>query len=361
MECLIGHGRRWVVPIEQFPFVVGRQKGCNLSLFPKNVSRRHAEFFMEGGHLFIRDFGSTNGTYVNHRRITRDTRLESGDVIHFGSLEFRLCRSEGSETGSGDKTMVFEGERAILRSSHLVESAFREMIAKRAVRPYFQPIVKLSTMRAIGYEVVGRGFHKGLPSAPGELFKIAQTIGAEARLSQLFRYEGVRLGRMLPGTPNLFVNSHPAEMYQLSLLESLKEVRELAPAHPITLEISERSVSDLSLMKQLRTALRDLNIGLAYDDFGAGQARFVELIEVPPDFLKFDLTLIRNIHNAPKRFHHMVRTLVRMAGDLDIDTVAEGVESKEELDVCIEMGFNYAQGFFLGEPSPPPRSKKEKP
>lgn len=360
MECLLGHGRKWIVPIEQFPFVVGRQKDCNLPLFPKNVSRRHAEFFLDGGQIYIRDFKSTNGTYVNHRRITRDTRLESGDVIHFGSLEFRLYRGEGLDAGSGDKTMIFEGAEDLLGHGNSVEYAFREMIAKRAVRPYFQPIVKLSTMRTIGYEVVGRVFHSGLPSGPEELFKIAQTFGAEAKLSQLFRHEGVRAGRILPGTPNLFVNAHPAEMYQLSLLESLKQARELAPAHPITLEISERSVSNLALMKQLRAALRDLNIGLAYDDFGAGQARFVELIEVPPDFLKFDRTLIRNIHNAPKRFLHMVRTLVRMAGDLDIDTVAEGVESKEELDVCIELGFNYAQGFFLGEPSPSPSFKKEK-
>ena len=79
---------------------------------------------------------------------------------------------------------------------------------------------------------------------------------------------------------------------------SLRELRELEPRRPLVLEIHEAAVTCGDEMKQLRAALADLQIGLAYDDFGAGQARLVELVDVPPDYLKFDMKLVQNLESA---------------------------------------------------------------
>ena len=93
-------------------------------------------------------------------------------------------------------------------------------------------------------------------------------------------------------------------------------------------------------------------MGLAYDDFGIGQTRLVELVKTPPDFLKFDMSLIRNIHLAPKRLHEMVSTFVKASQQLGIAAVAEGIECQNEAETCQQLGFDFAQGFFYGRPLP---------
>jgi EAL domain-containing protein (putative c-di-GMP-specific phosphodiesterase class I) len=114
--------------------------------------------------------------------------------------------------------------------------------------------------------------------------------------------------------------------------------------------VNQKATTDTNEMSRLRNALGRLNIDLAFDDFGVGQTRLVELARAPPDFLKFDESLIRQIHLAPKRLHQMVSTFVKAAQDLGIATVAEGIECSDEAETCQRLGFNFAQGFFYGRP-----------
>jgi EAL domain-containing protein (putative c-di-GMP-specific phosphodiesterase class I) len=168
----------------------------------------------------------------------------------------------------------------------------------------------------------------------------------------MMRSEGVRCGADLPGNPLLFTNTHPAELEEQGVLEfSLRELRELAPDAPLVLEIHEAAVTCAKQMREVRAVLNDLNIGLAYDDFGAGQARLVELGEAPPDYLKFDIELIHEINRASPERQRMLASLVRMVGDLGIASLAEGVETQPEHDACRQMGFNFAQGFYYGKPA----------
>ncbi len=123
-------------------------------------------------------------------------------------------------------------------------------------------------------------------------------------------------------------------------------------SNPIVLEINETAVTKSEQMKRLKALLTDLNLELAYDDFGVGQTRLVELAKLPPDYLKFDMSIIRNIHIAPKRLHQIILTFLKTAEDLGIKTLAEGVECREEGEICEELGFEYAQGYFYGRPAP---------
>ena len=91
---------------------------------------------------------------------------------------------------------------------------------------------------------------------------------------------------------------------------------------------------------------------LAFDDFGAGQTRLAELAKSPPDYLKFDKSLIHQIHLAPGRLHQMLSTFVNAAQDLGIDTLAEGIECSDEAETCRQLGFDFAQGFYYSKPLP---------
>lgn len=150
---------------------------------------------------------------------------------------------------------------------------------------------------------------------------------------------------------NLFLNTHPAENTELELLEfSLRELRDEAGELPIVLEIHEAVATCSQEMRWLRSVLDEIDMKLAYDAFGAGQARLIELVEVPPDYLKFDIHLLQGIHKDEGK-RNVLTSLVKMALDLGITVLAEGVECQEEHDICQEIGFQLGQGYFYGKPA----------
>jgi EAL domain-containing protein (putative c-di-GMP-specific phosphodiesterase class I) len=148
------------------------------------------------------------------------------------------------------------------------------------------------------------------------------------------------------------VNTHPKELDSSALYDSLKEVREAAPEQKITLEIHEGAATNMNMMGELCSVLKDLNIMLAFDDFGVGKARLVELGEVRPDFLKFDMELTNNIEHASIRRQELVALFATLVNNLGIQTLAEGVETRECHDILVQMGFQLGQGYYYGRPAP---------
>jgi len=118
------------------------------------------------------------------------------------------------------------------------------------------------------------------------------------------------------------------------------------------MELHESAVTDVETIKKLRGVLKELNILLSYDDFGSGQARLLELMEAPPDVLKFDISLVRDIHQRSAASQAVLAALVKMSKEIGVRTLAEGVEIQQEAEVCRQMGFDFAQGYFFGKPAP---------
>jgi len=267
----------------------------------------------------------------------------SGDLLQFAEVVFRVGIDSGhvdSKTIAGDSS-----DRALA----LIQ--FDKLMSERAVVPHFQPIVEYPRLDVAGYEILGRSRLFGL-ATPHAMFSAAAVLDLESELSRMMRTEGMHWSTVLPGDPLLFVNTHPTELAEQGVLEfSLRELREAAPQTRIVLEIHEAAVTCARQMREMRALLNELNIGLAYDDFGAGQARLVELSEAPPDYLKFDIELIHEIDHACSERQRMLASLVAIVGDLGIASLAEGVETEAEHEACRQMGFKFAQGFFYGKPA----------
>jgi EAL domain-containing protein (putative c-di-GMP-specific phosphodiesterase class I) len=227
-----------------------------------------------------------------------------------------------------------------------------ELIEGRQVTSLFQPIVTLPSGSVAGYEALGRGRHARLPEEPLALFRVAAAVGAEAELSRLFRETALGLVRERVRFPALFLNVHPSELETPTLVPDVVVLREQLPQLRLTLEVHEGALADLASVDRLRTQLSRAGVGIAYDDFGAGQARLLELAEVPPHYLKFDMLFVRGIDTAPETRQRLLTSLVQVARDLLVYTVAEGVETAEEAEVCMRIGFTHAQGFFFGRPRP---------
>jgi EAL domain-containing protein (putative c-di-GMP-specific phosphodiesterase class I) len=354
LESFVEGGRQLRrIVVQPLPFRVGRLPGLALPLVSDSVSKEHAELFMRGGALHVHDLGSKNGTFVNGERVG-EAPVREGDILHFAQVEFRVGRQEIDEA---DEQSV-EPSTVSLSDMKLPEQFVEgtrelpELLSDRRVTSVFQPLVSLPSGNVAGYEALGRGRHARLPEAPLDLFRIAKNVGAKAELSRLFRETALELVVAKAGLPALFLNIDAAELETPGLVSAVIEARQRVPQLRLTLEVKEEALADRASVDRLRAQLSRASVGIAYDNFGAGQARLLELAEVPPHYLKFDRSFVRGIDSAPASRRRLLTSLVSVARDLLVQTVAVGVETAAEADVCMHIGFTHAQGFFFGRPRP---------
>jgi EAL domain-containing protein (putative c-di-GMP-specific phosphodiesterase class I) len=345
------------VRIYTLPFRIGRRHGLELVLPADSVSKTHAEIYAVGSGLRLRDLGSRNGTFLN-RALVDDAALGEGDVLHFADFEFRLGRSDVADAvpaPAGEvrpTTVANQGPRP-----HRFEKGtreLRELLRDGQVTIVFQPIVLLSRGTVAAYEALGRGLHPQLDENPLELLRIAATINAEAELSRLFRRKAIEITARRTDLPTIFLNTHPVELGRPGLLESLEELRAIAPQLDLALEIHESVLTHPAAIAELRGLLLERNIALAYDDFGArdDQRKLLELSDAPPHYLKFDQRYVKDLDQASESKRRVFRSLLALARDLLVKTVAEGIETAAEARACAELGFTHGQGFHIGRPRP---------
>lgn len=338
------------MPIDRFPFRIGRSRDAELTVPSREVSSFHAEIVQVDDGYLVRDLGSRNGTFVNGERVS-ESRLGDGDILHIAQEECRFgVIEEGGFSDEGTLAAPQAAQQQLIREANDLERLF----AQRAVTAAFQPIVRLDDGTCLAYESLGRPGPSIAGYDVGQLFRIATTRGEGARLSRLFRATALsELPRVRERPVTIFFNLHPHEMGDVAELAHELEsiVGALGPDQRAVLEIHESAVTDLRAMEAVRAQLHGFGLGLAYDDFGAGQSRLMELIEVPPDYLKLDMSLVRDIDRNPKR-QELVRALVHVMSDLGIAVLAEGVEREGEGEVCRDLGCTLAQGFFYGRPEP---------
>jgi EAL domain-containing protein (putative c-di-GMP-specific phosphodiesterase class I) len=355
--------RKW---IHTLPFRIGRRHGLDLVLPAESVSKEHAEIYAVGSTLRLRDLGSVNGTYLNRSLLEDDAALAEGDVLHFADFEFRLGHSDrpGATPAPPARERPTTAARQGHARKHFQEGTrqLRELLDEPQLSIVaFQPIILLSRGTVVAYEALGRGRHPKLPESPLDLLRIAEDISEEAKLSRLFRRRAVELAVQRPDlfppggrkeSPTIFLNTHPGELAKPGLIESLDELRAVAPSLDLALEIHESVLTSPSAIAELRTWLTERNIALAYDDFGAGRAHLLELAEAPPHYLKFDRRFVEDLDKSSAGKRRMLRSLLLLAEELRIRTVAEGIETEAEQRACTEIGFTHGQGFHIGRPKP---------
>jgi EAL domain-containing protein (putative c-di-GMP-specific phosphodiesterase class I) len=359
LEAVAADGVVRVVPLHPLPFRIGRRPGLELVLAPDSVSKVHAEIYEAAGRLRIRDLQSTNGTFVNGEAV-EDGPIGEGDVVHLGEVEFRVgvpasAPAPEPPEASGPGTTVSLGRRTRAAREMPGAREMQELLRDGNVTIAFQPIVRLPGGVPEAYEALGRGTHPGLPQSPLDLLHLAENLGQVAELSRLFRKKAVELVRNRPNFPTLFLNTHPDELKDPRLIGWMEELRDLAPHLDLALEIHEKVLTKEGFVgfPELKKMLSESNIYIAYDDFGAGEARLLELADAPPHYLKFDRRFVMSINQPELRDRRqLLGSLVSLARDLRVKAIAEGIETAEEASTCEEIGFQLAQGYHFGRPSP---------
>lgn len=229
----------------------------------------------------------------------------------------------------------------------------------------FQPIVELSTGRLYEYEVL---FRPVMPSLPQSITTIVQAAIDTVRSIELDQFivrivlqRAGEIGakRAAAGKPPLrmAINVTPAsllsESFAATSLAELVKATGLSPRQ-ITLECTEQqAVSEIEPLKRQVKALRKLGFGFAVDDAGAGYASFSLIAALRPSIIKIDREIVHGIRTDDAK-QALVEAFVSFGRRIGARLVAEGIETRRELETLRGLGVELGQGFLLGKPNPEP-------
>jgi diguanylate cyclase (GGDEF)-like protein/PAS domain S-box-containing protein len=240
-----------------------------------------------------------------------------------------------------------------------METDLRQAIEKQEFIVQYQPIVSLENGKLCGFEALVRWFHpeKGL-IPPEKFITIAEETGLivplgiwvlEEACTQLKKWE-----QQFPTSTDLImsVNLSSKQFAQANLFEQILQVlktTQIAP-HKIKLEITESVVMEnIDVANKILTQLRSMGIELSIDDFGTGYSSLSYLHRLPIDTLKIDRSFVSRMHEN-NEYKEIVRTIILLAKNLGMGVIAEGVETKEQINILKELQCNQVQGYFFSKP-----------
>jgi EAL domain-containing protein (putative c-di-GMP-specific phosphodiesterase class I) len=214
----------------------------------------------------------------------------------------------------------------------------------------FQPIVDGAAKKTFGFEALMRSKEPSLPH-PGAVLDAAERLGRIEELGRVVRERTALAMATAKEAPAFFVNLHVRDLLDDTLLS---DESALAPfAHHVILEVTERaSLEEVPDVRQRIGTLRELGFRIAVDDLGAGYAGLNSFALLEPEFVKLDMTLVRDLHLSKTKCT-VVKSMVNLAKDMGTLVVGEGIECREERDTLVELGCDYLQGFFLAKPGEP--------
>jgi EAL domain-containing protein (putative c-di-GMP-specific phosphodiesterase class I) len=211
----------------------------------------------------------------------------------------------------------------------------------------YQPIVKAATSSLFGYEALLRSSDLALPD-PGALLEAAERLGRLYDVGRAVRRQASKAIHRIPPSALLFVNLHAVELCDETLVSPSAPLTAIAGR--VVLEITDRASLEAIEDVPFRVArLRELGFRIAVDDLGAGYSGLSTLARLEPEFVKLDMSLVRDIHKHPVN-RRLVRSITSVCKDMGIVVLAEGIELVEERDAVVELGCDLLQGYLIAKP-----------
>lgn len=244
---------------------------------------------------------------------------------------------------------------ASVSSEQALRQELQQLLNNNGIKTVYQPILSLKEGSLYGYEALTRGPESSVLHSPIALFAMADRAGLSHALDKMAVYKAVQ-GFFRDSEPHqlLFLNTSIALSVQPQLLidmppERLQEIG-LEPERTV-LEFTETCLpTELSAAQRVIEQYRAQGYRIAIAQAGGVHSSLGRMAELEPDYLKLDKSLVRDIHQNTKS-ETIIEALQDFAQRLQIELIAEGIETHEELLKLIRMGISYGQGFLLGSPS----------
>ena len=267
----------------------------------------------------------------------RDPMLRAERALH-RALDEAMLMSHRRRTRDED-------ERAL---------ALDALIAGQQVVTLYQPILDLGTLSVVGHEVFTRGVPGSPFEDPEQLFALAERTGRIVEVERLCRRRALESARRhLRSGARLFLNTaaHTLKDPEVAGAGFVRRVDAQGLEHSsVVLEIAERATFDQrQLPRDVLRELKRLGFRIAIDDMGAGYSSLQSIVELEPDYLKFDIALVRNIDRSVIK-RSLLETLVELSQKIGAQVIAEGIEAESELQTLRELGVGLGQGRHLAAP-----------
>ena len=236
-----------------------------------------------------------------------------------------------------------------------LQSEVVEILQSKSLTALFQPIVDISHVLVYGHEALIRGPVATRLHAPLDLFEASHLVGLTPQMEYLSRDIALSQYKASKNPNKLFLNVSPLCLLlkDSDFAFSLSQVTRLGlRPSDIVIEITEgSSIDDFDLFRKVVSNYREMGFGIALDDLGEGFSSLRLWSEITPDFIKIDKHFINNIHNDSVKLE-FVRAIQKIASESGGLTIAEGVETREQLAVIKDLKINFAQGYLFGRPLP---------
>ena len=280
------------------------------------------------------------GLRLGHARLTQSPKVR-----------FRRALLEAIDSAA--RTIGIERSETQVRLGQQLE----RVLLERQISCVYQPIVKLDAYGVLGYELLARGPAGTELHRPDALFGVARDQKRVVELDRICRLAATRASTLLPSGCLRFINTEPASLFLHS--RSLDDIQEFIDATSpelrrlTVMEITESAIiEDFEHMRGVVRRLHDEGFMIAIDDAGAGYSGLRTMVEIDSDFIKLDISLTRKIESSSVK-RRLVKTLRDFCEGAGIQLVAEGIETRAQLDVIREFGVDCGQGFFFAHPGSP--------
>ncbi|HTR78286.1 MAG TPA: EAL domain-containing protein [Gemmatimonadaceae bacterium] len=255
-------------------------------------------------------------------RMRQMARLKREAIAHLGVLD------------------AFPGDRVGL------ETGFSR--ALDALSMAYHPIVSAARRAVYGYEALLRSGESSMPD-PVSVLDAAERLGRICDLGRSIRSQVAAASRQLAEETLLFVNLHPLDLQDAELFARGSPLSAIAGR--VVLEVTERASLDaVHNVRERTAALRDIGFRIAVDDLGSGYAGLSSLLQLQPDVVKLDISLIRSV-DVDLTKQRLIRSMTELCEDMGILVVAEGVETPAERDVVVQLGCDLLQGYVFARPA----------
>jgi diguanylate cyclase (GGDEF)-like protein/PAS domain S-box-containing protein len=316
-------------------------------------------------------------------------RTEIGRPLESGSGPLYTAASIGIAFGSNDETLLKEADIAMYRAKNHSEMGYaffdpqldrvaversqrigelREGIAREEFRLDYQAVVDLDRNEIMGYEALVRWEH---PTAgelpPGEFIPLAEETGLIVGLGEWVLTEActeaTNLHRLHGRPVHMSVNVSARQLHHPDFFRHLSRALDSSALMPnlLTLELTESTLltSDDRVARTLGK-IKDLGVVLALDDFGTGYASLSYLRQFPIDVVKIDRSFTANASSENGDLV-LLKGIIDLGHALELNLVAEGIETPEQHTIVRQLGCHQAQGFYFGRPSHPAQRELDTP
>lgn len=347
--------------LAKFPFTIGRNEGCDLTIESNRISREHVRIELTDGIYYARDLGSTNHTFINGVKITQSA-LTDGDLLTVANVGLIFHLPKGSprslatqrfsspEDIAPPTTKEAPAKESPLALIEAVRS-LQEFSLHRGIRNHLQAIVRMEDSETLGYELRPGKFDGGSTRIDSRL-PHGLNCRALRRANEVSRALAVEQAWCAFGDVLMFLPASLDEWRNAEFFDALERLKQRPTGEArLVFQISAEALERATDLSEACRQLREAGVAVALDGFSGAATELEALRSHPPGYVKLAPSVSRSVVGSSLHLYKLEEVL-RIAQDIGAKVIACGVTAEDQWLACKNIGVPLAQGDFAAAAMP---------